>query len=171
MRLTRTVTTTLLCLVLLVPGLAPAGDLPPPAGEVLLTVTGEIANTNEGAAAMFDRAMLEALGPVTITTTTPWTEGPQSFTGVPLVALTEAVGAGGDVLQATAINDYAVAIPREDWVEGGPIIAYLNNGAPMSVRDKGPLWIVYPFDDRAEYRSEVSFSRSIWQLNRLVVDD
>ncbi len=171
MHLTRNVTPTLLCLVVLVPGVVPAGDLASPAGEVLLTVTGEIANTNDGEMAIFDRAMLEALGPVTITTTTPWTDGAQTFTGVPLVALTDAVGAGGDVLQATAINDYAVAIPRDDWVEGGPIIAYLNNGAPMSVRDKGPLWILYPFDDRAEYRSEVIFSRSIWQLNRLVVGD
>ncbi len=171
MHLSRIAVAALLGLVLLVPGRAPAGDLPAPAGEVLLTVSGRIARTNDGDRAAFDRAMLEALGPVTFTTTTPWTEGPVAFTGVTLAAVAEAVGAEGDVFEATAINDYAVVIPRTDWVEGGPIIAYLANGEPMSVRDKGPLWVVYPFDGTPAYRSEVSYSRSIWQLNRLVVAD
>jgi hypothetical protein len=39
----------------------------------------------------------------------------------------------------------------------------------MSVRDKGPLWLVYPYDSAAKYQSEVVFSRSIWQLNRLEI--
>ena len=42
-------------------------------------------------------------------------------------------------------------------------------GAPMSVRDKGPLWIVYPYDQNTDYQSEVVFSRSIWQLNRITI--
>ena len=150
---------------------AAAQDLPAPTGEVLLTVTGAISHANDGDAAKFDLAMLESLSPVTFETTTTWTDGPQSFTGVPLARLMRAVGAGGARLQATAINDYSVEIPREDWVEGGPIVAYLNNGAPMSIRDKGPLWIVYPYDAKPDYQSEVIYSRSIWQLDRIVVKD
>ena len=145
--------------------------LPAPEGEVVLTVTGDIAVTNEGDAAVFDVAMLEAMDPVTIETTTIWTDGVQTFTGVPLARLMEAVGAEGESLSATAINDYAVQIPSEDWVEDGPIVAYLANGEPMSVRTKGPLWIVYPYDDVAAYRSEVIYARSIWQLDRIAVGD
>ncbi|SLN10191.1 Oxidoreductase molybdopterin binding domain protein [Roseivivax jejudonensis] len=167
--LTRLALTSLVLTCALGPVPAAAQALPEPEGEVILTVTGAIETTNEGDAAAFDLDMLEALGPVTIRTTTIWTEGEQTFTGVPLVTLMEAVGAEGDVLSATAINDYAVEIPRDDWVEGGPIIAYLNNGSPMSVRDKGPLWVVYPFDDNTEYQTEVVYSRSIWQLDRIVV--
>jgi hypothetical protein len=40
---------------------------------------------------------------------------------------------------------------------------------PMSVRDKGPLWVVYPFDDVPAYQSETIYSRSIWQLDRIEV--
>ena len=72
-------------------------------------------------------------------------------------------------ISATAINDYAVDIPIEDAVIGGPIIAYALNGADMSIRDKGPLWIVYPYDENTNYQSEVVFSRSIWQLNRITI--
>ena len=39
----------------------------------------------------------------------------------------------------------------------------------MTVRDKGPFWIIYPFDSNPDYQSEVIYSRSIWQLNRLEV--
>lgn len=148
-----------------------AQDLAAPEGEVILTVSGEISATNAEGAAEFDLAMLEALGTETIETTTIWTEGPQAFEGVSLKALAEAVGMEGATLRATAINDYAVEIPLTDAVEGGPIVAYRMNGAEMSVRDKGPLWIVYPYDASADYRTEVIYSRSIWQLDRIVVTD
>ena len=69
------------------------------------------------------------------------------------------------------INDYAVEIPSDDWVEGGPIVAYLNNDEPMSVREKGPLWVVYPYDSDAAYQTEVTYSRSIWQLDRIIVKE
>jgi hypothetical protein len=148
---------------------ASAQTLDAPAGEALLTVTGAIAVTNADGAAVFDRAMLESMEPVTFTTKTMWTDGPQVFTGVLLVDLLALVGVAEGTLRATAINDYAVDIPVSDAVEGGPIVAYLLNGQPMSIRDKGPLWIVYPYDAKREYRSEVIYSRSIWQLDRLEV--
>lgn len=156
---------------LLLPQAIVAADLPMPEGEVVLTVSGDIAHTNVGDTAQFDMEMLQAMDPLTFETETIWTEGVQGFTGVPLIRLMEVVGATGESLSATAINDYAVQIPRDDWVEGGPIIAYLQNGEPMSVRDKGPLWVVYPYDDVAEYQSEVTYSRSIWQLDRIAVGD
>jgi hypothetical protein len=43
------------------------------------------------------------------------------------------------------------------------------DGNAMSVRDKGPLWVIYPYDSDAAYRTEVIYSRSIWQLDRLEV--
>jgi hypothetical protein len=39
----------------------------------------------------------------------------------------------------------------------------------MSLREKGPLWIIYPFDSSPEYQTELTYSRSIWQLNRIEV--
>ncbi|WP_121066066.1 molybdopterin-dependent oxidoreductase [Chachezhania antarctica] len=167
--MTRTLPALTLAALLL--GTAAFADLPEPTGDVLLTVDGDITETNVGDTAQFDRAMMEAMDPVTITTTTIWTDGEQTFTGVPLSTLMAAVGAGGDVISATAVNDYAVEIPRTDWVDDGPIVAYLNNGEPMSLRDKGPLWMIYPFDSRTEYQSEVIYSRSIWQLDRITVRD
>ncbi|QQA44719.1 molybdopterin-dependent oxidoreductase [Pelagovum pacificum] len=148
-----------------------AQDLAAPEGPVILTVSGQVSATNAGDMAELDLAMLEEIGRETIETETIWTEGVQTFEGVPLHALVEALGIEGEMLRATAINDYTVEIPLSDAVEGGALVAYSLNGAPMSVRDKGPLWVVYPFDADADFRTEVIYSRSIWQLDRIEAVD
>ncbi|MGI3185749.1 hypothetical protein [Nioella aestuarii] len=132
---------------------------------VLLSVTGPETEIS------FTRADLEAIATETFTTSTIWTEGEQEFTGTPLIDFVQALEVDAGVLQAIAANDYAVEIPLSDAVEGGPIIAFLRNGQPMSLRDQGPLWLVYPYDDNPEYQSEIIYSRSIWQLERIVIQD
>ncbi|MFT7059655.1 MAG: hypothetical protein ACJASV_002166 [Pseudorhodobacter sp.] len=144
-----------------------AEDLAAPNGDVILTVTGLIETTNIDASAQFDLEMLEALAATTIETSTIWTDGVHSFQGVSLAVLSERLGISGTNLRALAVNDYAVEIPLSDAVENGPIIAYKIDGKTMSVRDKGPLWIIYPYDSSADYRTEVVYSRSIWQLDRI----
>ncbi|APE42418.1 oxidoreductase [Sulfitobacter alexandrii] len=148
---------------------AGAEELAQPQGEVILTVSGPLATTNVDGTAQFDLEMLEALDATTFETTTIWTEGEHSFTGVSLDLLVDRLGLEGETLRATAINDYAIDIPLSDAVEGGPIVAYRMDGDTMSVRDKGPLWIVYPYDANPDYRTEVVYSRSIWQLDRIEV--
>lgn len=142
-------------------------DLAAPKGDVLLTVSGNVGVSNANGAAALDREMLEAMTPTTITTSTIWTEGVHSFQGVSLKDLVEGLDIKGTKLRATAVNDYAIEIPLSDAVKGGPIIAYLIDGNEMSLREKGPLWVIYPFDDNADYRKEVIYSRSIWQLDRI----
>jgi len=145
-----------------------AADVAPPAGAVVLTVSGRIdAGTSD--VARFDMEMLRALPAREFTTSTIWTEGAHRFRGVPLATLLDAVAADGTVLKATALNDYSIEIPIADAVPEGPIIAYEFDGREMSVREKGPLWIVYPFDADADYRTESVYSRSIWQLDRIEV--
>ena len=139
------------------------------AGETVLTLSGAVSTPDAGETWEFDMTGLKALPSAGFVTTTTWTEGDQRFDGVPLIALMEHVGASGNALRAVALNHYAVSIPMSDAVQGGPIVAYLHNGKEMSIRDKGPLWIIYPFDDNESYKSEEYYSRSIWQLDRIEV--
>lgn len=158
--------------VVMMSGLAAAAEpLPTPTGDVILTMDGAITVTNGDDVAEFDLAMLETLGATEIKTTTIWTKGELTFVGVPLKTLLERVGVTEGTLQAVAANDYSVTIPVSDAVEGGPIVAYLRDGKPMSVRDNGPLWIIYPFDSDAQFRTEEIYARSIWHLIRITVQD
>ncbi len=116
-----------------------------------------------------DLETLRAIGEVTFTTHTIWTEGAQVFTGVPLAEMLRHYGITTGTIRVYAINDYSVEFPVEEALSNDALIAYERNGAVMSLRDKGPLWLVYPFDDDKRYQSEVYYSRSIWQMTRIDV--
>lgn len=146
-----------------------AEDLQNPQNEVILTISGEIQTRNTDEGAEFDLDMLRALPATEISTTTIWTEGEQAFVGVELAALAALVGFEGTTLKASAVNDYSVDIPMSDAVAGRAMIAYERNGSTMPLRDKGPLWVVFPFDSDTEFQRESIYARSIWQLNRIAV--
>ena len=146
-----------------------AETLAAPSGDVLLTVTGAIRVKNTNDAAIFDIAALKSLDATEFSTTTIWTEGIQTFEGVSMMVLLDSLGVDEGTIFASAVNDYSVEIPISDAVKGGPIIAYYLNGAPMSLREKGPLWVVYPYDQNPKYQSEYIYTRSIWQLDRIEI--
>lgn len=148
---------------------ASAAEMPKPAGDVVLTVKGSIENSNVGGEYAFDMAMIRALPVIEVDTTSPWTDGSAHFKGVTLKDILAAVGAKGTKLSAAAINDYAVDIPREDADSNGAFVAYEMNGAEMSVREKGPLWVLYPFDSQPNLKAEEYYARSIWQLKSIEV--
>ncbi len=143
--------------------------IPAPKGKVVLTVTEGVSNKNTPTGAAFDMAMLEALPKAEIKTSTPWTKGVQTFEGVRLTALMETVGAAGQTVRAVAINDYAFEFPAADAAKYKVIVAYRQNGKAMSIREKGPLWIVYPLDDHKEIRNIEHHSRMVWQLKELQI--
>ena len=150
--------------------LAPAQALDAPSGKVVLTVTGQIGVRNTPDAAQFDMAMLEKLPQTSFQTRTPWYPEPRKFTGVRLRDLLAALGAKGRTsVSAEALNDYRAVIPAEDWNEHEVLIAWLLDDAPMLVRDKGPLVIMYPFDEHPKLRSAVRYGRAVWQLKALDV--
>jgi hypothetical protein len=150
--------------------LAPrAFALDAPAGKVVLTITGKVGTPNAGAKADFDMAMIEKLPQHSFTMTTPWYPEAKTFTGPLLRDVLAAAAAKGTALRAVALNDYKIDIPAEDADRYDVIVARLLDGKPMPIRDKGPLFIVYPFHTSAELRSERYYSRSAWQLRTLEV--
>lgn len=148
---------------------ASAQDLPAPTGPVVLTISGAIGATNMDGAAAFDQAMLDGLAQHTINSETPWYDGERTFSGVLFSAVLEAVGATGSALSVTALNGYSADIPRSDVTDSPVILASRVNGDLLSVRDKGPLFVIYPFDSHPELFNEVYFGRSVWQVTAMSV--
>lgn len=142
-----------------------------PTGPVVLTIHGALAHPNDGKDATFDLSMLEGLASRTGTMATPWTEGKTSFSGPLLSAILEAAGASGKALRVSALNDYSAEIPIDDALKLKTILATRMNGKPMSVRDKGPLFLIYPFDINPELYNEKYFSRSVWQIQAIEVEE
>jgi hypothetical protein len=144
-----------------------ADGLAQPSEKPILTITGKIDVHNKDDSAVFDRPMLEALGTTSFTTATPWYDRPVTFQGVPMVDLLRAVGAHGDRVVAVALNDYSTEIPISDFAQYGVIVALKRDGNYLPVRDKGPLFIVYPYDNFSELKQQKFYARSAWQVAQL----
>lgn len=157
-------------LAALLTGPTMAAELPAPTGDIVLTVTGNIDNTNHDGAAVFDQAMLDALPQRTTTTATPWYDDVESFSGPVVWSLLNAVGAHGTTVTVRALNDYSAEIPIEDFEANPVILASRLNGEILSVRDKGPLFVVYPFELDPDLYNEVYFGRSVWQVVSITVN-
>ncbi len=147
----------------------PAWALEAPASEVVLSMGGLLRSPNRRDQAQFDMGMLERLPQTSYSTRTPWFTHARKFTGPLLRDVLRAAGAHGQMLRVTALNDYRVDIPIDDVQRWDVLLARLLDDRPMAVRDKGPLFIIYPFDSRAEVRSALYFSRCAWQLKGIEV--
>lgn len=134
---------------------------------VVLTIDGK---TRTGQAVEFTLPEIERMGLETIRTSTPWHAGVETFEGVRLSKLMEEVGAEGDQLFVVALNQYTTEIPMSDVKANNAILAIKRDGKFMEVDDKGPLFVVYPFDDNPELKSELFYSRSAWQVRTITVE-
>ena len=148
---------------------AAAEGLKNPVESPILVVAGKIGATNKGQRAVFDRPMLEAIAGEEIKTKTPWYTDEVRFEGVSFAKLMKEVGASGENLVITALDDYSREIPIEDLVQNKAILALKRDGQYLSVSDKGPLFVVYPYDSKAELKNEKYYSRSVWQVRRIEV--
>ena len=140
-----------------------------PQGVVLLVVDGAIQRHNAGASAHFDRAMLDDLPQTSFTTTTIWTEGDIAFSGPSLRTVLDLLAAGPGRITVKAANDYSVTLAPETVNRDFPILAIRKNGQPFSLREAGPIWLVYPFDSADAYSTDLIYSQSVWQLTHLTI--
>ena len=148
-----------------------AQTLAAPKGDPILEIGGKIGVTNAPGKAVFDRDPSKSVGLETIKTTTPWHSGQVTFEGVPLDKLMRLVGATGKTVRVVALNDYAATVPIDDFAKFNVILAMKRDGQYMPVRDKGPLFVIYPYDSSPELKSQVYYARSVWQVKSLEVLD
>lgn len=146
-----------------------AGGLPPPSGPVVLTVDGAISKDNGDNKARFDMDMLKKLGIHKMSTTTSWTDGLINFEGILVRDILKAAGAKGTQVNAVALDEYSSLVPMADFTDYNVILAYSMNGEILTPRDKGPLWIIYPWTQHPELNVQDKVSHAVWQLKRLTV--
>lgn len=117
----------------------------------------------------FTRADLDAFPQIEVATTTPWTAGAHVFSGPSLRAVLAEAGVTQGDIKLSAVNDYFVTMNLDDATADYPIVASRIDGEPFPIRKNGPLWLIYPFDSDSKFRTELIYSRSIWQLVRISV--
>lgn len=126
--------------------------------------------TSSSGSITFDRNQLEAMGLVSVKTSTPWNEGVVDFQGVPLTLLLEKANAKGETAIVTALNDYSVDIPISDFSTFGTILAVKRNGEYMPIDDQGPFFVIYPFDSNPVLQKQPYHGRAVWQVKAISVE-
>lgn len=138
-----------------------------PQGEVILEIFGDFSNKNMEKSAAFDMAMLMELPIAELSTSTVVTDGTHHFRGFLMRDLLRLIGSNGSSITATALNDYVIEVEASEFDRFDVLVAYAMNEQPLSSRDKGPLWIVYPRDQHPELQDIRYDYRWVWQLKRL----
>ena len=93
-----------------------------------------------------------------------------SVTGPLMRDLLKAAGVEGKTASGVALDKYEVDIPTSDFETYDVIAAIKVDGKALTVRQKGPAWIVYPSVDHPELqKNPVYEDRSIWQLKELSI--
>jgi len=140
-----------------------------PKGNVVFSVVGNITNTNIDSQALFDLPMLLSLEQHVIVTDTPWIEGANKFEGPLLRDIIDFVGGQGSSVIATALNGYKVTIPYQDMIDYPVILALKQDDNFLSIRKRGPGWVIYPWSDNRSLQNNQYYTRSIWQLKKLEI--
>jgi len=154
----------LLLIFTILPLIAGAADAPAQVVDPVLTLRGA---GGSGEARTFSMTDLEALGTVEIVTKTPWNERPSRFFGIPLRRLLELGGPGKTQLTVIALNDYSATLPAEQVRRYPIILATRRDGERMEIRNKGPLWVIYPLDAHPELDIPANHARMVWQVTAL----
>jgi len=118
----------------------------------------------------FTMKTLKSLPQRTFVTQTPWYKAPVKFTGPLLRDVLAAAKVKGEVMSAIALDDYQAKIPFSDAVDYDVILAHQMDGKTLTAKDKGPLFVVYPFDSKSELQAVRFYERSIWQLKAIRVE-
>jgi hypothetical protein len=72
-------------------------------------------------------------------------------------------------LEFLSLNNFSTNVPAIDAFEYDVILALYRDGKAMPVREKGPVWIIYPMDDNPQIQNEIYNDRLVWQLREINV--
>lgn len=137
----------------------------PAAADPILTLSNA---EQPGVTVELTEAELLAMPQATVRTRTIFTDGVVEFTGPLARDVVARIPVGGaTTVHMVAINDYAYDLPLSDLTDYDVILAMSANGDRLTIRDKGPLWVMYPLDDHPELEEQKYNLRLVWQLRRL----
>ena len=134
--------------------------------NVILTVTGKSTKPE----VQLTEAMLAAMPQQIFTMPTAWYPTEQTFEGPLLRDVLKLAGIQSGNIKLRSLNEYTISIPVSDALQYDVIIARKRNGQLMTIRDKGPLFVIYPFHQHENLRRIEYYRRCSWQLRSIAAE-
>ncbi|MFQ5773607.1 MAG: molybdopterin-dependent oxidoreductase [Kiloniellaceae bacterium] len=163
-----------------------AGELANPDGPVVLTVSGNIAQTNRAPfdpvrdaflkyhekafekAAEFDHAMLEALGMHEVKLASKNWPGAPRFEGPMLKDVLAAAGAAGKTVTVYALDGYGAKITKDELEGRQWILAIKRDGEYLKLGQRGPTLLAAPHKGKVTSKSDES--KWVWSAFYIEVE-
>ncbi|WP_146201408.1 hypothetical protein [Leucothrix arctica] len=131
--------------------------------DTLLTVNVAESSNCKNKGVLLTEAQLLALPQYEFTTLHEWSAVAETFRGPLLEDILDLACKGATTFILKALNDYSVMIDFTELKQYKPIVAHSINGERLSVRDKGPLWVMVDHDKYNIHQKNLS-ALMIWQL-------
>lgn len=140
----------------------------PEKDDTLLTIQVEKDNQCQTSGILLTDKDLFSLPQYEFSTKHQWTTATQHFKGPLLIDVIKLACDDAHKVILTALNDYSITVDLKLIEEFKPIIAHTLDGQRMSIRDKGPLWVMI---DHEKYNvgKQTLDELLIWQLFNIVV--
>jgi hypothetical protein len=149
-------------------GLAAGEEIPEPQSKTILTVKGDISESNGADGVSLDLDTIADMPMTEATVFEPFVKTDVTFTGVMLSDLLEIVGANPNAKKIfmKALDDYSVELPIAEAVASSAMLAIEENGKPIKIRHGGPARIVFLTDSKITANTDMW----IWSVNRMKVN-
>jgi hypothetical protein len=113
---------------------------------------------------------LEAWGE--LETETPWTDQSTRYEGIPFRTLIPPeTPLDGKEVRLLARNGYLIEVPLSTILKGDGFLAFKADGKWMRLRDKGPVWLIFPFSQHPELNDGEYRRIAVWMLEEIDVFD
>jgi len=116
---------------------------------------------------------LDALPQSTLTLQLPESlgiQGTHSWQGISLQDLLKLSGNSAQAVRIQALNGYYATLPMSDIEQFNPVLAYRRDGQNLTIRDKGPFILIYPFNKFKKLNQQIYINRSVWQINEIHIE-
>lgn len=108
---------------------------------------------------------LKQIGEITFTTPLVGSkDGDHQVTGPRFRDVLDHFKLQGTIADVSAIDNYRIDVPVEDARNYDVILATQIDGQKLRVRDRGPVWVIYPLKDNPELATPIFEARSAWQV-------
>lgn len=103
-----------------------------------------------------------------ISTNTPWHDDIAKYTGILIQNFLEQYENGEfSEISISAMNGYTVDADIRTFVNAGAMLVWLMNDAPISVHNKGPIVVIFPWSQNGSLREDIFTSLAVWHVNSI----
>ncbi|MCV6547828.1 MAG: molybdopterin-dependent oxidoreductase [Cohaesibacter sp.] len=140
-----------------------------PKERTIITITGKISSDIPDGIARIGYDTLEKMDVKDLKTRTFYSKNKYNFSGVLMRDLLDYVGAKGDMLEVTALDDYRITVPISDYYDYDVWLVFKLDGKRLSIRNRGPARIIYPIEQKPELNDKKIAGRYIWQIKGMKI--